>query len=61
MKREVSPWTMEDQTHGYIYETASPAELGAAGYRGQVIVRRGDDAETTRRRAIRHGQFPQKP
>ena len=35
---------MEDQTHGCIYETASPAELGAAGYRGQaLIVRRPGD------------------
>ena len=25
---------MEDQTNGYIYEIASPVELGVAGYRG---------------------------
>ena len=32
---------MEDQQNGYIYETASPVELGAAGYRGQApIIRR---------------------
>ena len=39
---------MEDQQNGYIYETASPPEPGAAGYRGQaLIVRRpGDDTET---------------
>ena len=39
---------MEDQQNGRIHETASPAELGAAGYRGQaIIVRRpGDDPET---------------
>jgi hypothetical protein len=50
---------MEDQTHGCIYETASPAELGAAGYRGQaLIVRRpGDDPET----AHPAREFPQKP
>ena len=34
----------EDQTNGCIYETASTAELGAAGYRGQALIirRRGD-------------------
>ena len=39
---------MEDQTNGCIYETASPVELGAAGYRGQALIvrRRGDGAET---------------
>ena len=39
---------MEDQTNGYIYEIASPAELGVAGYRGQALIvwRHGDDAET---------------
>ena len=39
---------MEDQTNGYIYEIASPVELGVAGYRGQALIvwRRGDDAET---------------
>ena len=41
---------MEDQTNGYIYEIASPAELGVAGYRGQALIvwRHGDDAETAR-------------
>ena len=35
---------MEDQQNGCIHETASPAELGAAGYRGQApIVRRPGD------------------
>ena len=35
---------MEDQQNGRIYETASPAELGLAGYRGQApIVRRPGD------------------
>ena len=29
---------MEDQQNGYIYETASPVELGAAGYRGQALI-----------------------
>ena len=39
---------MEDQTNGYIYEIASPVELGAAGYPGQALIirRRGDDPET---------------
>ena len=39
---------MEDQTNGYIYEIASPVELGVAGYRGQALIvwRHGDDAET---------------
>ena len=38
----------EDQTNGRIYETASPVELGLAGYRGQALIirrrpgRRGD-------------------
>ena len=39
---------MEDQQNGCIYETASPVELGAAGYRSQarIVRRRGDGAET---------------
>ena len=39
---------MEDQTNGYIYEIASPVELGVAGYRGQALIvrRHGDGAET---------------
>ena len=54
---------MEHQQHGCIYETASPAELGLAGYRGQALIvrRHGDDAETARRRPIRRGRFPRKP
>ena len=37
---------MEDQQNGRIYETASPAELGLAGNRGQApIVRRPGDPE----------------
>ena len=41
---------MEDQTNGYIYEIASPVELGVAGYRGQALIvwRHGDGAETAR-------------
>ena len=41
---------MEDQTNGYIYEIASPVELGAAGYRARALIvwRHGDDAETAR-------------
>ena len=54
---------MEDQTTGYIYETASPAELGVAGHRGQALIvrRHGDGAETTRRRPGWCGWSPQKP
>ena len=39
---------MEDRTNGYIYEIASPVELGVAGYRGQALIvwRHGDGAET---------------
>ena len=39
---------MEDQTHGYIYEIASPRELGVAGYRDQALIvwHHGDGAET---------------
>ena len=39
---------MEDQTHGYIHEIASPRELGVAGCRDQALMvwRRGDGAET---------------
>ena len=39
---------MEDQQNGCIYETASPVELGAAGYRDQALIvrRRGDGPET---------------
>ena len=38
---------MEDQTHRYIYEIASPLELGLADYRGQALIvwRHGDDPE----------------
>ena len=37
---------MEDQTNGYIYEIASPVELGVAGYRDQALIvwRHGDGA-----------------
>ena len=39
---------MEDQANGYIYEIASPLELGVAGRRDQALIvwRHGDDAET---------------
>ena len=39
---------MEDQTHGYIYEIASPRELGVAGCRDQALMvwHHGDDTET---------------
>ena len=38
---------MEDQQNGYIYEIASPLELGVADYRDQALIvwRHGDDAE----------------
>ena len=38
---------MEDQTHRYIYEIASPLELGLADYRDQALIvwRHGDDPE----------------
>ena len=41
---------MEDQTHGYIYEIASPRELGVAYYRDQALIvwHHGEDAETAR-------------
>lgn len=39
---------MEDQANGYIYEIASPLELGVAGRRDQALVvwRHHEDAET---------------
>ena len=39
---------MEDQTHGYIYEIASPRELGVAHYRDHALIvwHHGDGAET---------------
>jgi hypothetical protein len=39
---------MEDQTHRYIYEIASPLELGVADYRDQALIvwRHGEDNET---------------
>ena len=39
---------MEDQTHGYIHETASPRELGVAHYRDQALMvwHHGDGAAT---------------
>ena len=50
---------MEDQQNGYIYETASPVELGLAGYRGQALIirRRGDGPET----AHPAREFPRRP
>ena len=41
---------MEDQTNGYIYEIASPVELGVAGYRARALIvrRRRDGPETAR-------------
>ena len=50
---------MENQQNGCIYETASPVELGAAGYRGQALL--SGATGTTQRRPIRRRQFPQKP
>ena len=39
---------MEDQTHGYIHEIASPRELGVAGCRDQALIvwHHGDGAAT---------------
>ena len=39
---------MEDQQNGYIYEIASPLELGVADYRDQALIvwRHGEDNET---------------
>ena len=39
---------MEDQQNGYIYEIASPLELGVADYRDQALIvwRHGEDTET---------------
>ena len=39
---------MEDQANGYIYEIASPRELGVSDYRDQALIvwRHGDDNET---------------
>ena len=39
---------MEDQRNGYIYEIASPLELGVSDYRDQALIvwRHGDDTET---------------
>ena len=68
VKRQVRPGRSadggsEDQTNGYIHETASPVELGLAGCRGQALIvrRRGDGPETAQRRPIRRRRFPQQP
>ena len=39
---------MEDQQNGYIYDIASPLELGVADYRDQALIvwHHGDDKET---------------
>ena len=39
---------MEDQQNGYIYEIASPLELGLADYRDQALIVwcHGEDTET---------------
>ena len=49
---------MEDQQNGYIYEIASPLELGVADYRDQALIvwRHGDD----KRRPSWCGWFPQR-
>ena len=41
---------MEDQANGYIYEIASPRDLGVSDYRDQALIvwRHGDDDETAR-------------
>ena len=41
---------MQDQTHGYIYEIASPMELGVADYRGPALIvwRPGEDADAAK-------------
>ena len=41
---------MEDRTTGYIYEIASPLELGVADYRDQALIvwRPGEDADAAR-------------
>ena len=41
---------MQDQTHGYIYEIASPLELGVADFRGPALIvwRPGDDADAAK-------------
>ena len=38
---------MQDQTNGYIYQIASPLELGVADYRDQALIvwRHGEDKE----------------
>ena len=39
---------MEDQQNGYLYEIASPRELGVSDYRDQPLIvwHHGDDNET---------------
>ena len=41
---------MQDQTNGYIFEIASPMELGVADYRDQALIvwRPGEDADAAR-------------
>ena len=41
---------MQDQTNGYIFEIASPMELGVADYRGPALIvwRPGDDADAAK-------------
>ena len=41
---------MEDRTNGYIYEIASPLELGVADHREQahIVWQHGDQANTAR-------------
>ena len=41
---------MQDQTNGYIYEIASPLDLGVADYRGPALIvwRPGEDADAAR-------------
>ena len=63
MKREVRPGRSadggpEDQTHGRIYETVSPVELGAAGYPGQAHPARAVPAETLSQVPWRAGPPP---
>ena len=41
---------MQDQTNGYIFEIASPLDLGVADYRGPALIvwSPGDDADAAK-------------
>ena len=54
---------MEDEQNGYIYEIASPLELGVSDHRDQALIvwRHRDDTETAQAGADGFRRGPERP